>query len=220
MNPTLMKRITLSTFALLLLFATGCDRVGIRGNGNIVTDRRAVAEFTEIRAHGAFEIEWRPGPPAISIIADENLLPYIDNQLSGNTLTLKTRDRIWSSRKLKAVVASTTLRGAQLTGACRLDARQIAGPKFFLQSRGAAHIVLVGRVDELLADMTGAAKLDAEALQTRTAELSGSGASNATVFASETVRASISGAGKVIYSGNPKTVERHISGAGSIRAKE
>jgi hypothetical protein len=30
----------------------------------------------------------------------------------------------------------------------------------------------------------------------------------------------ITGAGKVKYSGNPGTVEKHISGAGSIRKKD
>jgi len=30
----------------------------------------------------------------------------------------------------------------------------------------------------------------------------------------------IAGAGKVTYSGNPPTIEKHISGAGSIRRKD
>ena len=44
--------------------------------------------------------------------------------------------------------------------------------------------------------------------------------SHAEVAVSETLKVSITGAGKVIYSGNPPTIEKHISGAGSIRHKE
>jgi hypothetical protein len=34
------------------------------------------------------------------------------------------------------------------------------------------------------------------------------------------LKVSITGAGKVIYSGNPPVVEKHVSGAGSIRHKD
>ena len=48
----------------------------------------------------------------------------------------------------------------------------------------------------------------------------GATTTHAEVAASETLKVSITGAGKVIYSGNPPTIEKHISGAGSIRHKE
>ena len=69
--------------------------------------------------------------------------------------------------------------------------------------------------------MSGASRLQAEELQTRTTELSITGAGKAEVYATDTLRTAISGAGKVSYAGNPKTVEKRISGAGSIhRADE
>jgi hypothetical protein len=40
------------------------------------------------------------------------------------------------------------------------------------------------------------------------------------VAVSESLKVSITGAGKVVYSGNPPTVEKHVSGAGSIRHKD
>jgi hypothetical protein len=68
--------------------------------------------------------------------------------------------------------------------------------------------------------MTGASRLNAEALQTERAELSLTGASRAEVNVTDTLKVSITGAGKVIYSGNPRRVERDVTGAGTIRAKE
>ena len=65
-----------------------------------------------------------------------------------------------------------------------------------------------------------ASRLDAVPLQTQTTELSISGAGRADVDVSESLKVAISGAGKVVYSGNPKRVEKDISGAGSIKPRE
>jgi len=215
-----MNKITIFIVAVLAVCLTGCGRLGIRGDGHITTDQRTIAAFTEIEADGAFEIEWHNGTPALSITTDENLLPYIENQVSGNKLRLHTRERIWPTHGIKVVVSSPTLNGAKLTGAVRLNAKQISGPKFYFESSGAGRITLDGNVDQLLADMTGATDLNARSLQTKTAEISATGASKAEIAVSETLRVSITGAGKITYSGNPKAVEKHITGAGSIRHQD
>jgi hypothetical protein len=67
--------------------------------------------------------------------------------------------------------------------------------------------------------MTGASRLEAGSLQTRTAEISTTGAGKAEIAVAERLKVAITGAGKVTYSGNP-TIEKHITGAGSVRRKE
>ena len=109
---------------------------------------------------------------------------------------------------------------AKISGAVKLTANQISGPRFALESTGASEVELDGNIDELLADITGASELTASGLQTKTTEISTTGASDAEIGASETLKVAITGAGKVSYSGNPETIEKHISGAGSIRHKD
>src|SRR6266436_485354 len=176
-----MNKTTIAFLAGLVLVAAGCRWGGIMGNGHIVTDTRSISDFSEIEADGGFQIEWRSGPPSLSITTDENLLRYIDNQNIDHRLRLHSHGNIWSSHGIKVAISSATRSGAKLTGASRLEA---------------------------------------ESLQTKTAEISSTGASHAEVAVSESLKVSITGAGKVIYSGNPPTVEKHISGAGSIRHKE
>lgn len=216
-----MNKMRIFTVAVFAVCLTGCGRLGIRGNRHITTEQRTIAPFTEIEAAGAFQIEWHDGTPALSITTDENLLPYIENQVSGNKLRLHTRERVIPTHGgIKIVVSSATLSGADLSGAVRLDAKQISGPKFYFESSGAGRITLDGNVDQLMADMTGATDLNAKSLQTKTAEISATGASKAEINVSETLRVSITGAGKITYSGNPKTIEKHITGAGSIRHQD
>ena len=216
-----MKKITtVSLAACVVLVAAGCNWVGIRGNGHIKTDERAVSAFANIDARGAFTIEWQNGPPSLHITTDENLLPYIDSNVSDDTLHLRTREQIRPSHGVQVVISSPTRTGARISGAVKLTAKQLSGPRFALESRGASRVSLDGQIDELLADMTGASELTASGLQTKTAEISTTGAADAEIAVAEKLKVAITGAGKVRYSGNPPTIEKQITGAGSIRHKD
>jgi len=215
-----MKKITIVFLAACIALVAGCRWVGIRGNGHIKTDERTISAFPNIDASGAFQIEWKSGALALSITTDENLLPYIDNQISGETLHLHTREQIWPTHGIKVVISSPTRTGAKISGAAKLTANQLSGPRFALESTGAAEVKLDGNIDELRADMTGASELHAGDLQTKTTEISTTGAADAEIAVSETLKVAITGAGKVSYSGSPKTIEKHISGAGSIHHRD
>src|SRR5437868_11801741 len=214
-----MKKITLVFLTACVVLTIGCRWVGIRGNGQIKTEDRTIAAFTEIDAGGAFLIEWESGSPALRITTDENLLSYVESDVSGDTLRLRTHEQIWPTHGIKVVISSPTRADARIRGAVKLTAKQLTGPKFALEASGASHVSLDGNVDELLADMTGASELEAGGLQTRAAEISTTGAGDAEVAVAETLKVDITGAGKVSYSGNPK-IEKQIIGDGSIRRKE
>lgn len=214
-----MKKITIVFLTVCVALASGCRWVGIRGNGHIKTDDRTISAFTDIDAGGAFEIEWQDGSPALHITTDENLLSYVESDVSGDTLHLRTHDQIWPTHGIKVVISSPTRADARIRGAVKLTAKQLTGPKFALEASGASHVSLDGNIDELLADMTGASRLEASGLQTRTAEISTTGAGHAEVAAAQSLKVAITGAGKITYSGNPK-IEKHITGAGSIHRKD
>jgi hypothetical protein len=214
-----MKKVAILFLAGIVL-AAGCRWVGIRGNGNIKTDERTIGAFSNIRASGAFKIDWENGAPALRITTDENLLTYIESHVDGDTLRLRTREQIWPTRGIKVVISSPTRAGARISGAVKLTANQLSGQKFVFEATGASEVKLDGSVDQLLADMTGASELNANGLQTRTAEISTTGAADAKIAVSETLKVAITGAGKVTYSGNPQTIEKHITGAGSIKHRE
>ena len=214
-----MKKITIVFLGACVVLATGCHLIGIQGNGHIKTDERPVSLFATIDLRGAFTVEWESGAPGLRITTDENLFPYIDSNVSGDTLHLRTREQIRPTHGVKVFISSPTRTGARMSGAVKLVAKQLTGPRFALEARGASQVSLDGNIDELLADMTGASELAANSLQTKTAEISTTGAGDAEIAVAETLKVVITGAGKVKYSGNPATIEKHISGAGSIRQK-
>ncbi len=211
-----MKKLLL----LPLLFLASCDVTGLRGNGNLVTEQRAVTEFSNISAGGIFRIEWKSGPPSCTVTTDSNLLPYVTVKNDGAFLRLSTERSLNPHRNISVVVTSAKLEGVKLSGATRFTAHQVKGEKFFLSTSGASRVELDGAVDDLTASMSGASRLTASAFPTKRTELSIAGAGRAEVFVTEELKASIAGAGKVLYRGNPRRVQRDISGAGSIKPAE
>ena len=216
-----MKKIHLiSAFSLLLVLSTGCDWKGIRGNGNVKTESRPITAFTRVDAGGFYKLEWHPGAPSFSLTTDENLLSHIITSVAGDQLKIETQDTIAPTHGIKITLTSPSLAGASLSGAVELDASQISGATFALETSGATKVTLAGKVNRLLASLTGASKLKAADLPAEDVELSVTGAGKADVTASNLLRASITGAGKVSYGGQPKSVEKKITGAGKIEPRE
>jgi putative autotransporter adhesin-like protein len=220
MNPRtpLLPRLAISLL-LGALILPACDWRGLRGNGVITTENRTVERFTDVEANGAYEIEWSSGTPALAITSDQNLLSHIKTRVSGEKLKIDSDEHLSPTKKIKVVLSSETLNGAQLNGAVRFHAAKLMGPNFYLETSGATKVTLDGQVNSLTASMTGASKLMADSLRTQTTELSVTGAAEAEVWASETLAVAISGAGKVTYAGNPKAVKKDVSGAGKIRPR-
>jgi hypothetical protein len=216
-----MKKINLIAASLLLvLLSTGCDWRGIRGNGRIKTESRPVTAFTRVDAGGFYKLEWHPGPPSFTLTTDENLLSHIRSGVQGDLLKIAMHDSIAPTHGIKVVITSPSLTGAVLSGALNFNAAQLSGPTFALQTGGAVKVTMAGKVNRLLADLTGASKLQAADLSAEDVELSVTGAGKADVTASNLLRAVITGAGNVSYGGNPKSVERKITGAGKIEPRD
>ena len=207
-------------FAACVLFAlAGCDIGGIRGNGHMVTREEKLDPFINVDTGGAFRIDWRSGPPAVSVTTDENLMQYLEMEVRDQVLYVRTTRNIRPSHSIRLALTSNTLEGASFSGASQLTAHQLTGSKFYLETTGASKATLDGAVDELVANLTGASNLRAESLQTKTANVSVTGAGNAQIAVSDSLKVSITGAGKVEYVGNPPHMERQITGAGSIRPR-
>src|SRR3954468_1567138 len=215
-----MRKILIVLLAGCVVLVGGCHLPGIRGNGHIKTAERSIAGFANLDAGGAFEIEWQNGSPALRITTDENLLRYIENNVSEDTLHLRTREHIGPTHGIKVVILSPTRAGGKIRGAVKLTVKQLSGSTFALESKGASQVSLDGSVDRLLVDMTGASQLTAAGLQANTAEISTTGAGDAEVAVADTLNVVITGAGKVTYSGNPPTIKKQITGAGTIRHKD
>jgi hypothetical protein len=218
--PIMKNKAYLVALAFLVLLSAGCDWRGVRGNHKIKTESRPVSGFTRINAGGFYDIQWQPGEPSLRITTDENLLSHIETTVEGSVLKIETHGQISPSDGVTVTVTSPSLGGVELSGALRLEASQLSGDRFTLETSGASKVTLAGQIGRLVASLTGASRLNASTLQSADVEISVTGAGRADVVATNSLKAAITGAGKVSYAGNPKSVEKNITGAGKISPRE
>ncbi len=198
---------------------SGCSRPGIKGDGVIITTNRPVSDFSALVVNGAYKVKWSSGKPALTISTDQNLLPLIETTVSGNTLEIDQEKTLRPTKGITITLSSASLAEVRLNGAVSLTSSKLSGQSLKLESNGASSIDIDGSVTNLEVSLSGASKLNAASLQAQTATVSLNGASFADVAVSDALDASISGAGLLTYSGNPKSVEKTINGAGRIRAR-
>jgi hypothetical protein len=82
---------------------------------------------------------------------------------------------------------------------------------------GAGDVTLKGTAQLLDAAVSGAGDLKASNLEADKVKAKVSGAGNAKIFAKQSIDADVSGAGDIIYKGNPAERNVNISGSGSVR---
>ncbi len=214
------NKISVIALSFFLLLSLGCDWRGVRGNGTLKTEDRPVTAFTRIEAGGFYDIAWHPGAPSLSIKTDENLLSNVTTKVDGNVLKIEIKGQIAPSHGITIVLSSPSLGGADLSGALKLEATGLSGDRFTLETSGATKVTLAGRTRRLVASLTGASKLNAGELQTEEVEISTTGAGKAEVYATNSLKAAITGAGRVTYGGNPKVVQKKVTGAGKISPRD
>jgi hypothetical protein len=215
-SSLIMNRITIILIAAVTVVA-GCSRPGIKGDGVIKTEERSISDFSKVVVTGGYQIKWSSGKARLNISTDQNLLPLVKTVVSGNTLKIGSKEDLAPTKNITIILSSASLADVQLSGGISFKASRLSGHDLKLESTGASNISVDGSVANLEANLRGASKLNAKSLQTQTATLSLLGASDADVTVTDTLKVSIIGAGSLTYYGNPKSVVKNITGAGSIR---
>ena len=191
------------------------------GSGVIKTETRAISGFTSIDASGAFDIEVVcQKEPSLEIEGDDNLLPLVKTEVHGNTLSLRPEKPFSVKRPIRVRISVPNIENISSSGATSFRVMNVKNEKMMIDARGASSFDITGETVALDLDLSGATKVDTEKLHAARVKISLSGAGKATVFASEELDAQVSGAGSVTYAGDPKKVNKKVSGVGSVSKKD
>jgi hypothetical protein len=217
---------------------------GVTGSGVVKTETREVSQFQSISMDYPAEVTVKQGKSeAMTIEAEDNLLPQLDGVVRNGTLHLENTEKDWRRRvtPTKPVVVTITVvdlnrvqfstAGKMLIEGLKTDSLDVsvsgagdvilkeldAGSLDFSLS-GAGNINADGKAKDLQLRISGFGNFNGGDLQSQDATVNISGAGSATVWAENTLDAGISGAGSVNYYGNPR-VSQQISGVGSVSQK-
>jgi hypothetical protein len=193
---------------------------GVQGSGNVQAEKRNLADFNAIEVGGAIEVEVVAQKDfSVEVEADDNLLQFIKTEVSGETLKISTDKRFSTRNPIRVRISAPDIGNLEVSGASKLSLTNLKNDSLRVDSSGASKIKVDGETKNLEVELSGASRLDAENLKTENADIDASGASNATIFVSNDLKADLSGASSVTYSGNPKNLVKKTSGASSVKGK-
>lgn len=235
-------RIAVLALGLVALLGCSFNVTVTRGSGNIVTEARAVSNFTRVVLAGIGELNITQGDTeSLTIEADDNLIPLITTQVQNDTLTIGFDTRqvnisINPTRPIRYTLVVKNLNSLQLSGAGNINAPALKSDSLVLGNSGAGNLNLAqveaktlnttisgagsvnvaGQVESQDISVTGLGSYNAADLKSNAASVTLSGAGSATVWATQTLNVTISGAGSVNYYGSPQ-VSQTITGLGSVK---
>lgn len=217
-----MKRtiLFLSLALLLLLALNGCKFDRTTGSGTMKLEKRDVPAFKALDISGAYDVEIVvQKEQSLELEGDDNLLPLIKTEVNNGVLSINNEKSFSTKNKLRVRISVPNLEGISTSGASDIVASDVKSQDFKIDMSGASNLQISGETYKLDVDLSGAGEVDAKDLHARIVSVHSSGAANADVYASEELRADVSGAGNVNYYGDPKTVKEDTSGAGTISKK-
>ena len=208
-----------------------------RGNGEIVTERRNVSDFNELKIGGNFEVFLKKGDRSfVEIVTDENLLQFIDTEARGGTLEITQQKKLISKKKIRLIITYTDLNEIRAMGAAliknedylettdliiRMEGAGIIDldiqcDNLTVVVSGAGLVKLAGNADTQDLNLTGAGKLEAFDLESAYCTISVGGIGGAEIFVTEKLDATIEGIGGIEYTGDPAETITEINGLGKI----
>lgn len=236
-----MKQIFLFLIAGTML-ASSCGFIGgkkVHGDGNWKTDERSVGSFDEVQVSGAIDVYVSQGAAQpVKIETDANLMEYVEVNVEGSRLVIKTRNgyNLDPTQEMKVYVTAPLYKSIQVSGACDVIGQneisssgkidmgvsgageikmEISSPEVTVDLTGAGAATLRGQTKKFDISLSGAGHIRCFDLKSETTEVDITGAGEAEVFASVAITGSISGAGSVHYKGGGSP-SVNTTGAGSV----
>ena len=225
----LMKRISILLSITLFLFSCNVRR----GSGNLVSETMNVGSFSRINVSGPFTVEVKEGEYKVEVEADDNLMKYIDVEVSGNTLRVKATRKNFRNAHLNVYIQAPSLDGIKAsmaadistTGQIRsgnqlvFEASSAAeiradadAPRVNAKASSGSDIELRGRTRDLDVSSSSGSDIDASNLNAENTNVTASSGADAKVHASRALNANASSGGTVRYRGGAKISQSASSG--------
>lgn len=193
----------------------------IIGSGNKKTESRQVSGFSEIVINnvGTLTITQTTNE-SLTIEADDNILPLLTSEVSGNRLILGTKPNtsFSTNNPINYNLTVKDLSVIEASGAAGIIAKNINTPKLTAVFSGSGDVKISGTAQRQDLNIKGSASYKAFELASKEAYVIIKGSGSAFVNVSNVLDVKISGSGSVKYEGNP-TISKKITGAGSIKRR-
>lgn len=235
--------ITLVTFFSTTISAQFGFQKRIKGNGNLITTHLQVPDYDEINVTGSFDVSlYQAKEGNIEISVEENLKDYLDIESKNNKLSISWSNDvniINTTKKVKIKVPVESIHKIMITGSGEIQNNftlkeknmeiVVTGSGNVLlnldtnitvaQLTGSGDIKLTGKTIDLQNTVSGSGNFYGYELIAENVKVTVSGSGNSDVYASQDLKAVVSGSGTINYKGHPKTDKTTVTGSGNINLR-
>ena len=193
------------------------------------SETRKLGPFHAVDISGNIELTLKKdSAQGVTISSPNDFLSKVVTKVENGVLYIYS-DGIILNRSLKVTVSSDSIQSLVAKGACKIESEsQLVVPNFKLEllgasqaeldlkvagevnldTKGASKVELKGTCKIFKLNGVGASKIEADELLAKDVDVHVSGATNADVFASESLNAEATGASKINCQGHPKNVRK------------
>ncbi|SFD01902.1 GIN domain-containing protein [Massilia yuzhufengensis] len=182
---------------------------------------RSVTPFKGISVHGPVSLTVEAGKSySLKVYGDAKFIARVTNEVVGGELRLDMKDSSRNSIESsdRVVVTMPELQTFKGEGAGVMRLVNVRGERLDVNYRGAGRLAIDGQVRELRLRAQGVGEVDTKALITQEADVSFEGIGNVSIYAKDKLNANVRGMGNLTYYGNPRIVNKTVSGIGSVVA--
>lgn len=211
----------------------------IEGSGRVISEEREVSGFSRLELAGLGKLIVEFGEEeALTIEAEDNLLPYIETEVRGKRLVISTKEKIslQPTESITYYLTVVELDSVSVSGLINAVLPEIKTTDFTLDISGGGDVDIAGlyadrltvnisglgdvtinegAVTDQVIDISGGGNYRAKDLESEYADVEISGLGSATLRVSDSLNVDISGGGSVEYYGSP-SVNSDISGIGDV----
>jgi Putative auto-transporter adhesin, head GIN domain len=187
------------------------------GSGVPATEEREVDSFAGVELAGTTAVTIQVGgPQSVVVSADENLLDTVTTQVSSGRLVIGTDGSFTTASPMTVDVTVPSLEGLTLSDTGSITADGIRASELTVSLAGSGLVQASGRVESLDVTLAGSGDAELGGLEARTVRAVLSGTGRIVVHASESLDASVPGTGSITYLGGPVAVTESVTGTGTI----
>jgi hypothetical protein len=182
---------------------------------------RKVTPFQGIVVKGPVSLVVEAGKSfSLRVEGDPTFIDRVTSEVAGGELRLgmKESKRTNIGNKDRVIVTLPALQTFSGEGAGQIILNNVRGERFDVDYRGAGRLAINGEVRTLRLHAEGVGEVDTKDLRTRSADVSFEGIGSVKVHASDKLDARVTGMGNLSYYGNPRVVNKSVSGIGSVVA--
>ena len=198
----------------------GCGSSGVQGDGQSLSETRALGPFSSIEADTDVDVVVSESTSqSVVVTADENLVPMITTRVGGSTLFIGQQEGIRPRAASVVTVSIPTLQVAELDGAGSMTIGGFSEVDVQLVANGSGDLTASLRANALEVSVpgSGGVNLSGQAA-TLTLSSTGSGSVEATELGAGGANVKLDGSGDAsLVVGGASTLD--VTGSGSISAE-